>query len=539
MKNSMKNYIIGIIFLTGTLFLGSCDLDYEPLSATTDEEIQELLASGDDETIDLILGSMANAMPEYFNASGLSGAGTADGRYRNCQGLDYMRCLEANDIVFGDISSISIFGADEYKFADFISQSVDKNEYYWVHMWSLVTNANKMLFYLDDETIESNVTLKKYKAWGLVVRAYAYNYLMENYQDSYMQGGSSKLGLMIYDSYDPTQEYKERSSSTETYEFIVDDLETAIDLLEEFYADAEESGYTSDLTDIDLGVAQFVLARVKLVIGEWDDVVSLCDAILANYSGFITEGYYGGANKGFEIRPEENAFLYNDVNPEVILGFPNGTALTTHIAWTNPFGESSGGESGGYARIDNQLFDLIADDDYRQDCFLDTMIVDYTYPTNGTQDNIPTYTNLKFAATYGISSDDKTQVGSCECNYMRSSEVFLMKAEAYAQNSNESAAKSALNELLAARTRSGATTLTCDNYPSMSGMTALEMVQLQTRIEMWGEKGLEYFNNKRWNISVDRNSSDVHTVKTSYDVLKMTCKIPDVEMLYNNLCEQN
>ena len=167
------------------------------------------------------------------------------------------------------------------------------------------------------------------------------------------------------------------------------------------------------------------------------------------------------------------------------------------------------------------------------------MIVDYTYPTNGNQDNIPEYTNLKFAATYGIGSDDKTQVGGSECYYMRSSEVLLMKAEAYAQNGNSTAAKNTLNELLAARTRSGATTLTCDNYPGMSGMTALEMVQFQTRLEMWGEKGLEYYNNKRWNIGIDRSGSTVHTVKYTKAVSEMTCDIPDAEMLYNNLCEQN
>ena len=174
---------------------------------------------------------------------------------------------------------------------------------------------------------------------------------MENYQDSYLQGGSSKLGLMIYDTYDPTQATKARSSSTETYTFIVNDLETAISLLKEYFDDAGESGYTSDLTDIDLGVAQFILARVKLITGQWDDAVNLCNNILTNYSDFITQEYYGGANKGLEIRPEENAFLYNDVNPEVILGFPSGTALTSHTAWTNPFGESSGGLSGGYAGL--------------------------------------------------------------------------------------------------------------------------------------------------------------------------------------------
>ena len=537
----MKNYIIVAIFIVGALFMWSCDLNYEPLNSITDEQITELLESGDADNIDLVLGSMANGMAPLFNASGQNGAGSADARYYTCQGLDYMRCLEGNDIVLGEQGYYSNLGAsDEYTFGDFISQSVDKNAMYWLHYWALITDANQLLFYLDDETVGDNATMKMYKAWGLVIRGYCYASLMENYQDAYLQGGSSKLGLMLYDTYNPDQEYKARSSSTETYEFIVDDLETAVEYLEEYYSSTGESGYTSDLTDIDLGVAQFVLARVKLEIGEWDDVIELCDNILDNYTEFISEEYYGGANKGFEIRPEENAFLYNDVNPEAILGFPNGTAITALFSWTNPFGGGYGGYYGGYSRIDDQLFDLIDDNDYRQDCFLDTMIVDYVYATNsdGTN-NIPAYSNLKFAATYGIGSDDKSQVGSCECNYMRMSEVLLMKAEAYAQNSNESAAKNALNELLAARTRSGATTLTCDTYSGMSGMSALEMVQLQWRIEMWGEGGREYFNNKRWNIAVDRTGSSVHYDNSTYSVSNMTCDIPDDEMLYNPLCEQN
>ena len=81
-----------------------------------------------------------------------------------------------------------------------------------------------------------------------------------------------------------------------------------------------------------------------------------------------------------------------------------------------------------------------------------------------------------------------------------------MKAEAQAQSGDNDGAKTTLNILLKARTRTGATTLTCDNYPAMSGLTALQMVQLQTRIELWGEGGREFFNNKRWGVSVDRTS---------------------------------
>ncbi len=536
----MRIYIIGILFIAGLIFTSCGDqLDLTPANSITDEQIKQLLASGDSATIDLIMSSMANNMPYQFNASGKNGAGSADGRYYSVQGLDHMRNLEGNDIVFGD-QTLSIFGADEYYLRDFISTSVDKNAYYWLHYWSLITTANKMLNYLDDETVGTTKTLMEYEARGLVVRAYAYSCLMENYQDSYLQGGSDKLGLMLYDTYSPTQDYKARSSSDETYDFIKNDLNKAVQLFED-----AGIGYTTEtLTDIDLSVTKFIMARVSLVTGDWSTVISACDDILNNYPALMGQSVYGGVNNvgtatDPEIRPETNGFLDNDVNPEVILGFPVGTALTSYCGWLNPFGESSGGLGQGFARIDNRLYEKIDDNDYRKDCFMSSDFGDYAYPTSGTVEYIPAYTNLKFAATHGIGTDDKKNVGTVTCYYMRSSEVLLMKAEAEAQNGNASAAKETLNTLLAARTRSGATSLTCDTYSSMSGMTALQMVELQTRIELWGEGGREFYNNKRWNTSVDRTASSNHVDKGTYSVEDMTLQIPEDEMLYNPLCEQN
>ena len=536
----MKNYIIGMIFLTGmTLFSCSGELDLAPANSITDEQIKELLASGDTAKINLVMGSIANAMPDQFNTSGISGAGTADGRYRSCQGLDVMRNLEGNDIVFGS-KNLDIFGSDEYYLRDFTSTSVDKNTYYWHSSWSIINTANKMLNILDDETVGDNAKLKEFKARGLVVRAYAYSYLMENYQDAYLQGGKEKLGIMLYDYYSPTQDYKARATATETYDFIKSDLQTAIS----YFNDAQK-GYTTDvLTDIDLGVANFILARVSLITGDWTTAISACNDILSHYPTLMGEDVYGGTKNVSttdvpEIRPETNGFLDNDVDPEVILGWPVGQALTTHNGWMNPFGEGNGGLGEGYARIDNRLYAEIDDHDYRKDCFLATDLGDYAYPTSGTVKYIPAYTNLKFAATHGIGTDDKINVGTVTCYYMRTSEVLLMKAEAQAESGSGPEAKATLNTLLAARTRSGETALTCDTYASMSGMTALEMVQLQTRIELWGEGGREFFNNKRWGIAVDRTSSANHVDKGTYSVADMTLQIPEEEMLYNPLCEQN
>ena len=114
-----------------------------------------------------------------------------------------------------------------------------------------------------------------------------------------------------------------------------------------------------------------------------------------------------------------------------------------------------------------------------------------------------------------------------------------MKAEAEAQ-SGTGDAKATLNILLAARTKEGATPLTCDSYTEMNGLSALEMVQLQTRIEMWGENGLEYYNNKRWNKPVDRNGSNVHWIKaTTLTVPNMALQIPEESTNYNDLIVQD
>ena len=272
----MKKYIIGLVFLVGMIISSCADrLEITPPSNITDEQIKTLLASGDTTKIKLILESMANTMPNQFNVSGISGGGTADGRYRSCQGMDVMRNLEGNDIVFGN-KNLSIFGSDEYYLRDFISTAVDKNAYYWTQSWSIITTVNKMMLYLDDATVGTNTKLKEYKARGLVVRANVYNYLMENYQDAYLQGGKDKLGIMLYDSYSPTQSYKSRATAKETYDFIKKDLTMAIAL----FNDASKGYTTTVLTDVDLGVANFVLARVSVITGDWTTANTACDAIL-------------------------------------------------------------------------------------------------------------------------------------------------------------------------------------------------------------------------------------------------------------------
>lgn len=538
----MRKYITGGL-LSGILLFSACSkkLEVKPPNNITDEQIAAILASGDTTSIRKVMGSMANGMPLLFNNAGGTGSGVADMYYTN-QGLDVNRSLEGNDMILGDQEGLnSLFGAIEYQLGDFITTANGKNVTYWNYAWFCITQANQMLNYLTDETVSNNKFLKDCKARGLVVRAYAYNYLMENYQDAFLQGGNTKLGIMLYDKFDPNQPNKPRASATETYQFIKNELNTAITLFQEAGV-----GYTKgNQSDIDMGVAKFLLARVSVWTGDWPTAITACNDILDNYPTFLNQGQYGGKNTGTPTapvyKPETNGFLNNDQNPEVILGFPLGIANAHFASYMNCFGLGNGGVSRAYKRIDNRLYEKIAADDFRKDCFMLDAFGNYTYPLGdaGTVAFIPTYTNVKFAATHGFGSDDRKNVGPATAFYMRSSEVLLMKAEAEAESVSEEAAKTTLNILLAARTRTGGTTLTCDNYPGMAMLTALEMVQLQTRIELWGEGGREFYNNKRWNIAVDRNSSANHVTKGTLPVNQMTLQIPENEILYNPLAEQN
>jgi hypothetical protein len=531
-KSVMKKIFLYALAMT-LLFSCSKELDITPPNSITDEQIRKLLESGDEKKIQAVLGGMANNMPKLVNFGALS----SESRYGSNQGFDVMRNLEGNDIVFGN-RLLNIFGSDEYNLLDFISDASDKNTPYWNYAWNMVNTANKMLNYLNPETVGTNKKLQEYKGRGLILRAYAYNYLMENYQNAYQQGGKAKLGMPLYDTYSPVQESKARSTADETYAFIKNDINEAIRLFKE-----AGIGFTTDPSDFDLGVAYFMQAKVALWTGDWNTTISASNEILTKYPTLMSQATYGATNKGTqaapEMRPEQNGFLNITINPEVLFGFALGEAVTVHNWWMNPFAEGNGGIGQGFQRIDNRLYTKIDNRDYRMGCFMASDWGDYTYPTNGDKRTIPMYTNLKFAATHGLGSDDKKNVGRVSCYYMRSSEVLLMKAEAQAQNKDDQSAKQTLNTLLAARTKVGQTTLTCDNYTSMQGLSTLEMVQFQTRLELWGEGGREFYNNKRWNIAVGRAGSATHVDKSTYPVSKMTLQIPLDEMLYNNKMVQN
>lgn len=541
----MKKNIYCFAFLLFAFFLYSCEsLDVTPPNDITDEQIKEILNGSDNAKIQLVLKAIGASLQNDFNIYGKTYTAYSSYPQNSQYNQDFMRNLMGNDVVCGSPSTSKAF-SETYS----IASPFYLAEYDWP-FWALpvdcITDANKALNYLTEEIAEKNEAVKSYRGHALSLRAYGYMLLMERFQKAYTNGGKNGRGMPIYKAY-KINDNERIASAQETYEFILKDLKEAVACLK------ETTGYTTDaVNDIDLGVAQYLLARAAIWYGDWQTCITACQDIATHYTGFIKEANYGGkASDGAaivagtkEILAQDNAFFSLKVNPEAIMGFSTGEAANTTLfyGFTNIFAgkmiDSNGNDCGtaGYGQewpcIDSRLYVRMDDRDFRKDNFTtEEMVYAYKIDKEGNTEkrSIGKLANMKFAATICLNSTARDVNGYCDNIVIRSSEVYLMLAEAYAHAGKELQAKETLNKLLAARTRAGERPLTCDNYSSMKDMSALEMVQFQERIEMWCEKGLEFYNNKRWNISVNREGSENHYHKIALSVDNMTLQIPTAE----------
>ena len=195
-------------------------------------------------------------------------------------------------------------------------------------------------------------------------------------------------------------------------------------------------------------------------------------------------------------------------------------------------------------RIDDRLYNKISDKDVRKDAFVNFEVGDFYFASPKATAKIPSFGSLKFSSTDALNDKGTAGAGTpaspnkCDYTKFRLSEVYLMLAEALSY-SNEGEAKTVLNTLLAARAKEGQT-LTVDDYAAAAGGTsALDAVKLQWRIEMWGEGGREYYNNKRWGVDVNRTGSTVHPKILTWPASKMTLAMPEREMQDNPECVDN
>jgi hypothetical protein len=313
---------------------------------------------------------------------------------------------------------------------------------------------------------------------------------------------------------------EDRAPAQDVWNQIMADATEAVDLF-------KKSGLsnTTSKTDIDASVASVVLARAALTIGDWPKAIAAADYVMTEYPTLINETDY--TTKG----------MSNITLPETIFGYDfsttNGRGNSSFPGWMNIKGDGGyGGSQGGWLAIDQRLYDQISATDYRKKNFVADEFVEYKYPSAQQPDKHFRYYNYKFAAP---PIDGNTPAYNQDDIYMRSSEMILTKAEAEARAGQDENAQNTLYILAHARDASYVKS-------TSTGDALLKEIQLQRRIELWGESGFEFFDNKRWGIAVDRTGSVNHTNQLVVPAGKLfTLQLPlSTELNYNPfITEQN
>lgn len=551
MKRIYKNIVAAALLVAGVSACSS-RLDVNNPNYFTKDDIDNILQGGDEEKKDKVVAGLVSVLPGYINIYNAALNGGYSNGYAYESNFELRRFMQSGDVVEGSSANKGTYN-QWYQNSPSVTywQTNDDIQNYGYYLGPVykITNAIKAMQYLTDDNVKEDKKMKGYQAQALTMKAIGYTLLMERYTDLQDVTSETKQGWPIYNdyAYNPATEPK---SVAETWATIKEYFDKAVKSFHESSIGTKGylSGHTSDVVySINCAVAQYYRCRAAMDRKDWATVIDGATELLSYYPNFIKASDYGMDQSklasvaarnddgwcGKEYNAEENAFYNWEKNPEGIFGSARGSS---NMFWTNGgFNALKSGPS-GYYQVDADIYNALSDNDCRKACILADDFENYPIYSYENNDStwfsytMPKYTSLKWAASSSIGHNGEMHDNKYTVSdniYLRTSAVWLMLAEAYAQSGQDAMAKQTLNKLLAARTIEGRPTMTCDN--TMAGMSTMDMVKLQWRIEMWGEGDWAFYNQKRWGTQHKRGAN--HWSKTQ--ISHFTWEIPQKERIGN------
>lgn len=551
MKRIYKNIVAAALLVAGVSACSS-RLDVNNPNYFTKDDIDNILQGDDEEKKDKVVAGLVSVLPGYINIYNAALNGGYSNGYANESNFELRRFMQSGDVVEGSSANKGTYN-QWYQNSPSVTywQTNDDIQNYGYYLGPVykITNAIKAMQYLSDDNVKEDKKMKGYQAQALTMKAIGYTMLMERYTDLQDVTSETKQGWPIYNdyAYNPATEPK---SVAETWATIKEYFDKAVKSFHESSIGTKGylSGHTSDVVySINCAVAQYYRCRAAMDRKDWATVIDGATELLSYYPNFIKASDYGMDQSklasvaarndngwcGKEFNAEENAFYNWEKNPEGIFGSARGSS---NMFWTNGgFNALKRGPS-GYYQVDADIYNALSDNDCRKACILADDFENYPIYSYENNDStwfsytMPKYTSLKWAASSSIGHNGEMHDNKYTVSdniYLRTSAVWLMLAEAYAQSGQDAMAKQTLNKLLEARTIEGRPTMTCDN--TMAGMSTMDMVKLQWRIEMWGEGDWAFYNQKRWGTQHKRGAN--HWSKTQ--ISHFTWEIPQKERIGN------
>jgi len=506
----IKNISIVIVLLS---FLGACSADY--LNTSPKSNIGTATVFESTGNAAMAINGIAKMMTmQYLATQGMNGEGTIKMWYGNYPGNNFYVNLPGwaaiiNSTYNENVTSIYLY-------------------YPWYYYYKLIGNANMIVAYIDDATGPDNE--KQFiKAQALTYRAYSFMMLAQLYcyRWSDSNNGASQ-GLVLRT--DLSTGDMPTSTLLETYQQIYSDLDEAISLYKSSEKDRDYKD--GDFYSPNIDVAYATYARAALTRQDYATAAANAKLARANYPLMGVSDYKAGFSNptsewiwGCYGSTDETLFFYS---------------YQAYIAYN-----STASNVTTYPKcISKEIYDKIPATDIRRGLFLDP--TGYTYTTasgiagaNLKAQAFALYPDLAPAATayaymqFKIKANDMPGVGNL--NNFRSSEMYLIEAEANYFLNNPTGAQSLLAELTQSSGRD-------PNYTcTKTGTDLLNEIKFYRTVELWGE-GFDWFDMKRWGDPIIRHTYEqggnflaALAVTSQPDANnKWTWKIPVRETDYNH-----
>ncbi|MGO3706799.1 MAG: RagB/SusD family nutrient uptake outer membrane protein [Mesonia hippocampi] len=493
-----RNKTLMALALGSVISLASCSDDFletNPNEFVTDQDIIDE-SEHRPEIQEGILRGLYATMYEV----GSGGSTRPDHDDFGQKGYDIYTDMISGDMVLGSgiygwYSQVSNLQATQ----DFTNSS---NYYPWRYYYRIIFSANQVIENLiEDGQLPTGSDNRHILGQALGMRAYSYFNLAQLFQEGY---DPNEEILPLYLTKEDSNSAQPLSKASDVYNLIIEDLETAKDLMDGFNRSVPNQ--------INKDVATGMLAYAYAAIGNKSDAATNALEVIndGNFQLLTREetAYDSATQTGSGFNSVENSNWMWGVD----ITLDAGLDLVSWWGQVDIFTYSYA-SVGDAKAISQELYDSMRPDDIRKNQFVDAFGDGLLLPIN------KFYTPKREVQGQRYIETDYV--------YMRIEEMYLLYAENIAAT-NETEAKIKLKEFLQNR-------LTDVSYvDALSGQALLDEIYLQTRIELWGE-GKSYYAMKRNKATVTYPSNHLYYPgqQFSYDADELTFEIPEAEVINN------
>lgn len=432
------------------LFAFGCSedfLDLEPQAQVTPEQLSDLPES---KLIGVFQGKL-NGVYGYLQRN----SNIAREPYSGVRSWDIVDGLYASDIVMTKQGYNWYW--DSYQINEHVA-TYFRTYGVWETCYNQIYTLNGILETMTE--VPTDPQLKLIYAQASALRAFQYFKLINWYQQPITEDPNAPgVPVIISSSAEPTG----RGTVQEVYNQIIADLDAATAAFND-----PELGVLSNTT-LNSTATAGLYAQVAMTMGDYAKAAQKASDAKADYPLMSTDEWLDG--------------FHTITNPEWMWAIDINTETTgKYDSYFSHMSNIDPGYAGAiqmYKVIDAALFMQIDTTDCRYEAFSD----------DGEPFNFKFYNNREQSTNW-----------LSDYVLMRSSEMYLIEAEAKARNNDEAGAKQLLTELVKTRCYGEDPY----NISALSGQALLDMIYLQARIELWGE-GKSLWYGKRFKHTFVRN----------------------------------